>query len=124
MKPTLLFSNFIILGLIICFGCNKDSTNPDTNSDCQMSNSELICWTIIDDTTENPIEGAYGTLFYGSGFYDFVSFDSTNKGLACFCFLVGGVILDGFIRADGYEQRDLSGLTPSDISNLRLIPSP
>ena len=113
---------FIILGLIISYGCNTDSIDSEINSDCQRPNDELLCWTIIDDETEKGIGGAFGSLDYGTGPYQFIFIGSTDSGLVCFCFPIGGAIISGFIRAEGYEQLDMSGLIPSDISIVRLIP--
>lgn len=116
----LLVTNLIFVGFLICFGCDKNESDRD--SECQNPNDELISWTIIDDVTGNSIGDASGTIFYGAGFGEFVSFAAAENGIGVFCFPIGGVVVDGFIRAEGYIDLDLTNLIPSDITILRMIP--
>jgi len=111
----------ILLVLILVFSCSNNDENIESSSDCSNPNAELICWTILDDSTDIPIAGAYISFSYGLGWGDHFGGDSTNAGLACFCFRIGESIESGFIRAEGYEQMDLSGINPFDISTIRLI---
>ena len=110
---------FIIFALL---SCNKDSNDSDTNYDCQNTNHILIYWTIVDDSSGKIIPGAWGTLFYGEGFSEFIMFDTTANGISAFCFPYKGDIKDGFIKAEGFKQKDLTGMIASDISTIRLTP--
>lgn len=116
MKRILAFIFFVFLG------CDKDSNDNDTNSDCQNPDYVLISWTIIDNSTEKKIAGAGGLLYYGDWFSEFIMFGSTSSGVASFCFPYKGVIFEGVVRADGYKELDLTGMIASDISLIRLTP--
>ena len=63
MKTT--FKLFTIIGLIICFGCTEEQIDDyfDNLPNCTNVGWEEICWTIVDDVTDKPIEGAHATLY-------------------------------------------------------------
>lgn len=113
----------IILLLIFIFSCTSNNENTESNSDCANPEAELIFWLVIDDTTENPIPNANGSLVFGSGTGNFIHIDSSNDGICSFCWKSDWNVVDGYINAENYEQMDLTGIIPSEINTIRLIPS-
>jgi len=126
LRTQFMFKYLIVISLLVCFGCSNGSNNsdsiPEPNSGCTNPNNDFVCWTILDDSNGDLIVGASILLIYDIGFGDFIMTDTASNGLACFCFPSDKVVSSGYVRADGYEQMEMTGITPSEISTVRLIP--
>ncbi len=116
---------FSIIILTLIFGCSSPNNdeNNESNSDCIDLDYDFICWNIVDDSTETPIANATVVLSWGIGFGNVITGGSDNDGLKCFCWDNDWEVISGGISAEGYDWMDLTGITPGDISTIKLIPS-